>query len=93
MNEWSPSLLQRGRDFIVAPYWADTDNQYSSNLSSISYEVHHANSNESETAASLLDEVSVFISEWLQAEFEGKWMLLAEWSQVPQWRGSLSQVC
>ena len=77
---------------MVAPYWTDIDNQYS-NVSSVSYEVHVANSSESEPAVSLLDEVSAFVSEWLQAEFEAEWMLLAEWSQVPQWKGLLSQVC
>ena len=75
---------------MVAAYWAHID-IHDRNTSRVSYEVHSASSNGSDTA--LLNAVSVFVSEWLQTTFEGKWMLVAEWSQVPQWRGNLSQVC
>ena len=90
VNDWTPSYFPQEHDYMVAPYWAHID-LHDRNISSVSYEVHSASSNGSETA--LLNEVSVFVSEWLQTTFEGKWMLLAEWSQVPQWRGNLSQVC
>ena len=70
---------------LVAPYWANND--ISNRLGSVSYEVHH-----SETSSTYIGQVSSFISQQQQVQFNGTWMILAEWQSVPQFGGSLTAV-
>ena len=60
---------------MVAPFWADHDIRPEGE---ISYEVHN-------TSTSLMSTVSNFIRKTQQNEFSGTWMLVAEWSNVPQY--------
>ena len=63
---------------IVAPYLTDIDISYG--VGSISYEVHSTN-----TSMSLLTKVNSLIEEHMETHFSGKWMLVAEWKDVPQY--------
>ncbi len=83
-----PSRFPLGSDdnFLVAPFWADVDIQ-SYGIGSIAYEVHNHTS-----ASSFLDGVSKFISNETGTQFTGRWMLLAEWNDVPHYQGAMSTV-
>ncbi len=71
--------------YLVAPFWANND--FNNRVGAVSYEVHT-----SEISSSYIDLVSTFISNQLQIKFNGSWMLVAEWSNVPQLSGSLTVV-
>ena len=71
-----------GLDFIVAPFWSDID--ISTGVGSVSYEVH--------TASDVLDWVSNVVSQHQQTNFIGRWMILAEWRNVPQHAASTETV-
>ena len=68
--------------YLVAPYWASND--ISNRVGNISYEVH--------SSTDYVIQVSTFISQQQQVQFNGSWMLLAEWNNVPQFNGS-NKVC
>ena len=65
-------------NFLVAPFW--TDNDISSGIGSVSYQVH-------DSATESLTWVSSFITQNHQIRFNGNWMLVAEWRNVPQYHG------
>ncbi len=71
--------------YLVAPFWANND--ISNRIGNISYEVHS-----SEDSSEYINMVSTFISQQQQVQFNGSWMLLAEWNHVPQFSGSLAVV-
>ena len=58
---------------LVAPYWVDNDLR---NGGTASYEVHT-------TGSPVLEQVSSFIQTTEDDDFEGSWMILAEWRDVP----------
>ena len=66
---------------MVAPFWADHDTRPEGK---ISYEVHNANTG-------LISTVSNFVRQTQQNNFNGTWMLVAEWSDVLPF-GSTSEV-
>ena len=69
----------------MAPFWSNND--ISNRVGNISYEVHtEANSPE------LINLVSSFITQQEQVQFNGNWMLVARWNDVPQSGGSLANV-
>ena len=70
---------------MVAPFWANND--LLNRIGSISYEVHNF-----ETSSSYISKVSAYISQQQQVQFNGSWMLLAEWKNVSQFGGALSVV-
>jgi len=70
---------------MVAPFWASND--ISNRVGIVSYEVHS-----SAASSSYTNLVSSFISQQQQVQFNGTWMLLAEWHSVPQFGGSLTVV-
>ena len=71
--------------YIVAPFWSNND--ISNRVGNISYEVHtEANSPE------LINLVSSFITQQEQVQFNGSWMLVTRWNEVPQSGGSLANV-
>ena len=69
--------------FVLAPFWSDVDITYAG---SIKYEVHNHSNN------SFLSQVSTFISNYTGSEFEGTWLLVAQWEQVPPHPGQHSTV-
>lgn len=66
-------------NFLVAVYW--TDNDISTGVGEVSYQVHTDNT---ET----VQWVNTYISQTQQVNFNGTWMLLAEWKDVPQYLSS-----
>lgn len=76
-NPWSsffnvpfPSFLTNF--FLIAPFWDDAN---TNNGGTISYEIH--------TSGSALEMVSDFVSARTNTEFEGYWMMVVLWDQVP----------
>ena len=65
--------------YIVAPFWANIDTRIAGD---ILYEVHTEDSN-----PELLHLVSRFIATEKRVRFSGRWMLVAEWNNVPQYSG------
>ena len=89
VEDFSPDLFPEPHTtYLVAPYWADINIDNALELGQISYEVHTADSD-----STLLSQVSFFISEqWEDSEeFIGRWMLVAEWNDVPPF-GSTTEV-
>ena len=78
-SEYSPS------SYLVAPFWAQND--ISHRVGHVAYEVH-----DTENSETYLSLVSAYISGHQQVQFDGTWMLLAEWNSVPQFQGSISIV-
>ena len=67
---------------LIAPFWADHDNRF---LGSISYEVHRQiGSMILGSTTSLLGQINTWISLQKEVVFEGTWMLVAEWNDVPE---------
>ena len=69
--------------FLVAPFWSSAD---ISIAGEVSYEVH--NSGASSVSSDLIDQISQHISSQMRTTFFGKWMIVAEWSEVAQADGS-----
>ena len=69
--------------YLVAPFWADID--ISVGVGDISYQVYSIGSPP-------LDTVNTIISDEENINFIGHWMLVAEWDEVPAYRGSPDQV-
>lgn len=63
---------------MVAPFWADADIRVRGN---VSWEVLAAG--DSERGDSYLEKVSEFIEDSQQDTFEGNWMMLVNYDQVP----------
>ena len=83
--DFSPELFPEEGRFLVAPFWADVD--VSNGVGYIRYEVHTTSS-----SSRVLSDVSDFIHDMTGSQFTGRWMLVAEWSDVPQFGGPLSTV-
>ena len=66
--------LQCGTTPFIAPYWIDSDPSVRGN---VSYEAHGTNS-------SLLQQVSDYISVSQNLSFNGTWMMVAYWWDVPE---------
>ena len=67
---------------MVAPFWADHDIRPSGQ---ISYEIHDANSQYTSI-------VNRFIRQQTGIEFEGSWMLLGRWDDVPEYGANIDSV-
>lgn len=67
-------------DFLIYPFWDDTNTDNPYEQGQVSYEVH---TTESEASLGYLSQVSAFVELVEEVEFTGLWMLLAEWSGVP----------
>lgn len=70
---------------MVAPFWASSDT--SNRVGTVSYEVYR-----SETSQKYISQVSMFISQQQQVIFNGTWMLISEWSNIPQYGESVTVV-
>ena len=77
--EGEPQLFSTSSEYhhIVAPYWADSD--ISNRVGAITYKVYT-----SENSPDVVNYISKFVSQNQKMGFEGKWMLVAEWKNVPQ---------
>lgn len=64
-------------DYLVAPFWSDND--ITGGVGEVSYQVHEDNQSES------LSWISTYISQQQQINFNGNWMLIAEWTNVPEY--------
>ena len=69
----------------MAPFF--TDINIASGVGSIYYEIHTNN-----TSGSILSRVNSVINEHTETNFNGEWMLVATWDQVPPFGGSTSIV-
>ena len=65
-------------DYLIFPYWDDTNTDNPYEQGQVSYEVHTT-----DTSAAVLSQVSKFLEEVQEVEFTGLWMVLAQWSDVP----------
>ena len=70
---------------MVAPFLFDID--ISGGVGQIDYEIHTVT-----TSQSILSEVNSLINEHTQTEFNGEWLLVATWDNVPPY-GYNSIVC
>ena len=69
-------------NYLVAPFWADHDIRSSGQ---ISYEVHSS-------YTALLSYVSTYISQQMDTNFTGSWMLVADWNEAPKHGSSENRV-
>ena len=67
------------RDSLVAPFFSDID--ISNGVGRIDYEIHTNN-----TSQSILSSVNSIINRQTQTGFNGRWLLVATWDDVPQFR-------
>lgn len=76
MSFFRPVLFPNSSSYsyIVAPFWADHDPR----PGQISYEIHSANTD-------ILIVVNRFIRQQSGTAFEGSWMLLANWDDIPEY--------
>ena len=83
-NFFSPVLFPNSTSYsyIVAPFWADHDPRPAGQ---ISYAVYSTNSE-------VLSTVSRFIRQQTGTNFEGSWMLLAYWDNVPEYQSDADKV-
>ena len=75
--------------YILAPFWADVDITRSG---AVYYETHTMTV---PASRDLLDRVSSFITFTTEEEFQGTWMLIALWDDVPPYTGGFPglEVC
>ena len=70
---------------LVAPFFTDID--ISNGVGEIYYEIHTA-----ATSQSILSQVNSLINEQAETNFNGRWMLVAKWDNVPPYGGSSNVV-
>ena len=58
--------------FLIAPFWDDVN---TNDGGTISYEIH--------TSGDVLQSVSQYVEAQIDADFEGYWMMVVFWDQVP----------
>ena len=83
-----PTLFPRDSDsrLLVAPFWVDTNIANDDEVGTVGYEVHN------DQSGSFLSQVSEFVSRQQRTSFDGQWMVVAEWRDVPAFGGSTSVV-
>ena len=70
---------------LVAPFFSDID--ISDGTGNIKYEVHTQQS-----SPAIFSDINAIINEYVDADFFGSWLLLAEWKNVPEFGRSESIV-
>ena len=80
--EFVPELFPIDSLYLVAPFWADVDIE--GGVGDISYQVYS-------TGSPLLDTVNAFISDERDFNFNGNWMLLAQWNGVSAYASPIDQ--
>ena len=85
-NDYSPFIFdESSRRSLVAPFFADID--ISGGIGAINYEIHN-----DVTSQSIISRIDSVISEHMQIEFHGKWLLVAQWDGVPEYGGDINTV-
>ena len=72
-NDFIPRVFPIEFLYLVTPFWADVDIERG--MGDVSYQVYS-------TGSSLLNIVNSFISDERDFNFNGHWMLLAQWNSV-----------
>ena len=83
--QFVPELFPIESEYLVAPFWADVNIANMERVGDVSYQVYSSGS-------PLLDTVNAFICDEKNFDFNGNWMLLAEWNDVPLFVGPVSEV-
>ena len=83
-NFFNPVLFPNSTSYsyIVAPFWADHDPRPAGQ---ISYAVYSTNSE-------VLSTVNRFIRQQTGTNFEGSWMLVAYWDNIPEYQSDADKV-
>ena len=84
VNFFRPVLFPNSVNYsyLVAPFWADHDPRPAGQ---ISYETH-------DNRSEVLSIVNRFMSQQTGMNFEGSWMLLASWDDVPEFQSDAEMV-
>ena len=77
-----PHLFPIDSEYLVAPFWGPVD--IGRGVGDISYQIYC-------TGSPLLDIVNSFISDEKDFDFNGRWMLLAQWNEVPSYFGPTNE--
>ena len=72
-NDITPQLFPIESLYLVAPFWADID--VGRGMGDVSYQAYS-------TGSPLLNIVNSFITDERDFNFNGHWMLLAQWNSV-----------
>lgn len=67
----------------MAPFWADNDLRPSGK---VSYEIHNI-------STGYMSSVSRYIRQQTESTFEGSWMLVVEWKDIPEYQSDIDKVC
>lgn len=73
-----PNLNYR---YTVAPFWADHDLRPAGQ---VSYEVY--------SKSNTMSSVNRFIRQQTESDFEGSWMLIAKWDNIPEAQSNIDKV-
>ena len=84
VNFFRPVLFPNSTtyNYIVAPFWADNDLRPSGK---VSYEVHNI-------STSQLSSVNRYIRQQTGSNFEGSWMMVVNWKDVPEYQSDVDKV-
>ena len=84
VNFFSPVRFPNSSSYryLVAPFWADHDPRPTGQ---ISYEIHNRNTE-------LLSSVNRFIRQQTATNFDGRWLLVAEWNNVAEYGSTADKV-
>ena len=75
--EFMPFIFDGSRNLsLVAPFFTDID--ISRDIGQVSYEIHTDSS-----STGILSQVNSLINEHKQTQFNGQWLLVATWEDVP----------
>lgn len=69
----------------MAPFFTDID--ISSGVGQVGYEIHTG-----ATSAGVLSQVNELINNCTKKAFNGNWLLVASWEDVPRYGGSINMV-
>lgn len=84
LNAFSPVLFPNSTSYsyIVAPFWADHDTRLAGQ---VSYRMYNKSDN-------IIPVVSRFIRQQTETDFDGSWMLVAHWKDIPEHRSDGAKV-
>ena len=83
--QFNPELFPIDSLYLVAPFWGDVAISNNAGVGDVSYQVYSSGS-------PLLNTVNAFIRDEKNFNFNGIWMLLAEWNDVPLFFNPVSEV-
>ncbi len=74
--------------YLLAPFWSDVDTRAAGE---VAYETHVSFFN-NDGSDMILDQVNDFVSNYTGVEFDGTWLLVAEWKGVQSYPGTSTLV-